>query len=103
MPEIKFTNNAVNDLTDIWNYTVETWSESQADQYYNLILNACKAIANKPKFSKVYEQIYPDLKGEKISKHIIFYRVMANQSIEIERILHERMDLKEKLMQGSND
>jgi toxin ParE1/3/4 len=97
MPKIKFTNNAVNDLTDIWNYTVETWSEIQADQYYNLILNACKALANQPKFSKAYEEIYPELKGEKISKHIIFYRVMANQSIEIERILHERMDLKNKL------
>ncbi len=97
MPKIKFTNNAVNDLTDIWNYTVENWSESQADQYYNLILNACKALANQPKFSKAYEEIYPELKGEKISKHIIFYRVMANQSIEIERILHERMDLKKNL------
>lgn len=97
MPKIKLTNNAVNDLTDIWNYTVETWSEIQADQYYNLILNACKSLANQPKFSKAYEEIYPELKGEKISKHIIFYRVMANQSIEIERILHERMDLKKKL------
>jgi toxin ParE1/3/4 len=97
MPKIKFTNNAVNDLTDIWNYTIETWSESQADQYYNLILNAFKALVNQPKYSKVFEEIYPELKGEKISKHIIFYRVMANQSIEIERILHERMDLKKNL------
>jgi toxin ParE1/3/4 len=62
-----------------------------------LILNACKALANQPKYSKVFEEIYPELKGEKISKHIIFYRVMANQSIEIERILHERMDLKKNL------
>jgi toxin ParE1/3/4 len=65
MPKIKFTNNAVNDLTDIWNYTVETWSESQADQYYNLILNACKALVNQPKYSKVYEEIYPELKVKK--------------------------------------
>jgi toxin ParE1/3/4 len=62
-----------------------------------LILNACKALVNQTKYSKVYEEIYPELKGEKISKHIIFYRVMANQSIEIERILHERMDLKKNL------
>jgi toxin ParE1/3/4 len=97
MPKIRFTKKAVNDLTDIWNYTVETWSESQADHYYNLILNACNAPANQSNFSKVYEEIYPELKGEKISKHIIFYRVKANQSIEIERILHERMDLKKNL------
>ena len=63
MPKLKFTNNAVQDLSDIWSYTAETWSESQADKYYKLI---------------------------------IFYRVLEDQSIEITRILHERMDLKKK-------
>jgi toxin ParE1/3/4 len=37
------------------------------------------------------------LKGKRASKHIIFYRVMDDQTIEITRILHERMDLKNKL------
>ena len=97
MAKFKLTNNAVKDLSDIWNYTFDTWSESQADKYYQLILNACGAIAKKPQQGKVYEEIYPDLKGKKASKHIIFYRVMADKSIEITRILHERMDLKNKL------
>jgi toxin ParE1/3/4 len=97
MAKFKLTNNAVKDLSDIWNYTVETWSESQADKYYKLILNACAAIAKKPQQGKVYEEIYPNLKGKKASKHIIFYRIMDDKSIEIARILHERMDLKNKL------
>ena len=97
MALFKLTNNAVKDLSDIWNYTFDAWSESQADKYYKLILNACAAIAKKPQQGKVYEEIYPDLKGEKASKHIIFYRVMEDKSIEITRILHERMDLKNKL------
>lgn len=97
MAKFKFTNNAVKDLTDIWNYTVETWSESQADKYYKLIINAGSAIAKKPEIGKVYPEIYPDLKGKIASKHIIFYRVMEDQSIEITRILHERMDVKNKM------
>ena len=97
MAKFKLTNNAVKDLTDIWNYTVEAWSESQSDKYYKLLLNACSSIAKKQQSGKVYEEIYPDLKGKKTSKHIIFYRVMEDQSIEIVRILHERMDLKSKL------
>jgi len=97
MAKFKFTNNAVKDLTDIWNYTVEIWSESQADKYYKLIINACSAIAKKPEIGKVYPEIYPDLKGKITSKHIIFYRVMEDQSIEIIRILHERMDVKNKM------
>ena len=97
MAKFKFTNNAVKDLSDIWSYTVETWSESQADKYYKLIINACSAIAKKPQIGKEYSEIYSELKGKKNSKHIIFYRVMEDKSIEITRILHERMDLKNKL------
>ncbi len=41
MAKFKLTNNAVKDLSDIWNYTFDAWSESQADKYYKLILDAC--------------------------------------------------------------
>lgn len=75
MAKFKLTNNAVKDLFDIWNYAFDTWSESQADKYYKLILNACAAIAKKPQQGKVYEEIYLELKGKKASKHIIFYRI----------------------------
>jgi toxin ParE1/3/4 len=97
MAKFKLTNNAVKDLSDIWNHTLESWSESQADKYYKLLLNACSSIAKKPQLGKVYQEIYPELKGIKTSKHIIFYRVMEDKSIEIVRILHERMDVKDKL------
>lgn len=97
MAKFKLTNKAVKDLSDIWNYTFETWSESQADKYYRLILNACTSIAKKPQNGKVYEEIYADLKGKKASKHIIFYRAIDDRTIEIIRILHERMDVKSHL------
>ena len=37
------------------------------------------------------------LRGKQTSKNIIFYRIMEDQSNEITRILHERMDLKNRL------
>jgi len=97
MAKFKLTNNAVKDLSDIWYYTVEAWSESQADKYYKLIISACSTSATKPQIGKAYPEIYSDLKGKLTSKHIIFYRVLEDQTIEITRILHERMDLKNKL------
>ena len=97
MAKFKLTNSAVKDLSDVWNYTYNTWSESQADKYYKLILNACSAIAKKPEQGKVYEEVYPDLKGQKTSMHIIVHRIMDDKSIEVTRILHERMELKNKL------
>jgi toxin ParE1/3/4 len=97
LAKFKLTNNALKDLSDIWNYTVLTWSERQADNYYNLIISECTAISKNPQIGKAYSEIHPDLKGKISSKHIIFYRELDNQTVEITRILHERMDFKNKL------
>ena len=38
MAKIRFSSKAVEDLTSIWNYTYRTWSERQADEYYNMLV-----------------------------------------------------------------
>ena len=97
MASFKLSKSALKDLSDIRNYTFDTWSESQADKYYKLLLSSCQAIAKNPQQGKVYEEIYPNLKGKKSSKHIIFYQIKNDKSIQIIRILHEKMDLKNNL------
>ena len=97
MANYKLTNKAVEDLTNIWEYTTEEWSEQQADRYYKLLLSRCQEIANQPELGKKYEGIKNDLLGLKAEKHIIFYRKQENKPIEITRILHGRMDLKSQL------
>lgn len=97
MANYELTNKAVEDLTGIWEYTIEKWSEQQADKYYNLLLDSCQDIGNNPELGKNYNGITKDLFGLKTNRHIIFYRKRINQPIEITRILHERMDLKNRL------
>lgn len=97
MANYKLTNKAVDDLTNIWNYTFDKWSEVQANRYYNLIIESCHNIANNPKIGKHYDGITRELFGLKTNKHIIFYRTLSDSPIEITRILHEQMDLKNKL------
>lgn len=72
----KLTKKAVDDLTKIWNYTVEKWSEEQADKYYSLLLDSCKTIANNPELGKSYFEIETELFGLKTNRHIIFYLVI---------------------------
>lgn len=93
----KLTNKAVDDLTKIWEYTIEKWSEQQADKYYYSLLDTCQAIANNPELGKNYFGINTDLLGLKINRHIIFYRKQGDKPLEITRILHERMDLQNRL------
>jgi toxin ParE1/3/4 len=97
MAEFKLTNKAVEDLSKIWDYTFEVWSEQQADKYYDGLISNCQEIAENPDLGKNYEGISEQLFGIKVNRHIIFYRILYQDYVEITRILHERMDLKKGL------
>lgn len=97
MAEYKLTNKAVEDLSKIWDYTFEVWTEQQADKYYEGLIYTCQEIANNPELGKSYEGISKQLLGIKTNPHIIFYRSLNESYVEITRILHERMDLKKRI------
>ncbi|WP_431127043.1 type II toxin-antitoxin system RelE/ParE family toxin [Flagellimonas flava] len=97
MARIIWRQRAIEDLNAIWEYTLIAWSENQADTYYNAIKFASNEIAANPLLGKTYSGISNDLLGLKSGKHIIFYHVVSENEIEIIRILHERMDLKNRI------
>lgn len=99
MAKYHLTNKAVEDLSDIWEYTVDTWSERQADDYYNMLIASFQKITENPQlFGLKYEEIAEGLRGYRANKHIIFYRILADEDILIIRILHQRMDLKHRIL-----
>lgn len=97
MAKFELTKKAVKDLSGIWEYTFDTWSEKQADKYYKQILSECNRLSIRPEDGRSYQGIVESLRGKKINKHIILYRVLGKQHIEVARILHERMDLKSRI------
>ena len=97
MAKYNLTKKAVEDLSDIWNYTFEYWSEAQADKYYKMLLDNFTDISNNPDLGKSYNEVTINLKGLRVNRHIIFYRKLNPDLVEIMRILHERMDLKNRI------
>ncbi len=97
MANCKFTNKAVCDLTQIWNYTYHSWSEIKADKYYHMLLANCREIAKNPAIGNNYSFISENLYGYKVGRHIIFYRTLENNEVEITRILHEQMDIRNRI------
>jgi toxin ParE1/3/4 len=97
MSNYKLTNKAVEDLEKIWDYTFERWSEQQADKYYALLIDSCHIIGENPSIGKNYFGVTTELFGLKTNRHIIFYRKLTDKPIEITRILHERMDLLNRI------
>jgi toxin ParE1/3/4 len=97
MASYTLTNKAVLDLSEIWEYTVETWSERQADKYYLMLLDFCQDLADGKVTGKNYLEINSEIFGFRAGQHILFYRKLSADKVEITRILHAKMDLKNKL------
>lgn len=97
MFKVILRQEAIDDLNDIWAYTFEEWSENQADKYYATLEFACTQIGKSPEIGKEYEGISKNLLGLRTGKHIIFYQIISEEEIEIIRILHAQMDLKNRL------
>jgi toxin ParE1/3/4 len=97
MADYILTNKAVEDLSKIWGYTFEAWSETQADRYYYMLLDSCQELADEKVCGKNYREVKEDILVFKVGLHIIFYRKLKDNKIEIARILHSRMDLKNRI------
>ena len=97
MARLILRQEAINDLTDIWDYTLQTWSKNQADDYYGKIKSACQEVAKDSDIGRKYFSIERNLLGYRVGKHIVFYQIVFHDEIEVIRILHERMDLEDKL------
>ena len=92
----KISKKAISDLEEIWLYTVEHWSVEQADRYYNLIFEEIAYICKNENAGKPMEHVRKGYKVAKVKSHLIFYKI-TNDAIEIVRILHERMDIDNRL------
>jgi toxin ParE1/3/4 len=89
---------AAKDMEDIWLYTFENWSKQQADRYINLIVDEIEFLSNNPKFGKNFSHIRSNYHCSKVKSHLIFYRLVEKQNtIEIIRVLHQRMDISSQL------
>ena len=97
MFEYHLSNKAVEDLSNIWNHTYETWSENQADKYYFELLSDCQELAENQNMGRNYDDIDENTFGFLSGQHIIFYDILNENEIEVVRILHSKMDLKNRI------
>ena len=93
----KISSQALIDLEQIWLYTVKNWSIEQADRYYNLLISEMEYISQNQDSGKSMNHIKNGYRVSKVKSHLIFYKTSSESEIEIIRILHERMDIENRL------
>lgn len=85
------------DLDDIWLYTSQQWSVEQADTYYKQLIDTIEALAERRLVWQKADHILPGYFKYQSNAHIIFFK-LADDYIDIVRILHGRMDIQAHLV-----
>lgn len=91
MFELVIRPRARDDLKQIWRYSFDQWGELQADSYLEKLHKGLQRLRSHPEIGVSREQIRPGYRALQIGQHQFYYRV-GEETIEIVRVLHERMD-----------
>ncbi|MDH6303862.1 toxin ParE1/3/4 [Parabacteroides sp. PF5-5] len=91
------SEEARRDIENIWLYTLDNWSLEQADRYYNLIIDEIEYISVNFEAGRDFSNIREGYRYSKVKSHLIFYKKSKDGKVEIIRILHERMDIENRL------
>lgn len=62
-----------------------------------MLIDSCNALAEEKLSGKKYPEVRTDILGFRAGQHIIFFRKTSSNTIEIARILHSSMDLKNRI------
>lgn len=97
MSSFILTASAEKDLHQIWRYTYHTWGLNQADHYLDLLEQKCADIHQEKALWKSLEEIEPGLYALRCEHHYLFFLHDESQVPIIIAILHERMNLLERI------
>ena len=97
MAEYIISEKALEDLNNIWIYTAENWSVEQANRYYNLIVDEIEYVSENLENAKDFKNVRKNYKFSKVKSHLVFYKKTENTEMEVVRILHEKMDVKNRI------
>jgi len=88
---------ALADLSDIWDYSYSNWGADQADVYVLAIHAACeelaKTLAKGRAGGQSAEHIRAGYRKYLIGSHVIFFKCKTRDTVEVLRILNQRMDV----------
>lgn len=93
----RISKKAIEDLDSIWLYTKENWSVEQADRYYHLIINEIEYITHHFESGRPMNHIRAGYRASKVKSHLVFYRKGEDNMVEIIRILHQSMDIENRI------
>ena len=103
VPHYELTEEADADIHAIAHYTISTWGSEQARRYEALLENHLRAIGQQKARARIFLEHRPELLVSRVEHHYVFHQVRKNQCPLILAVLHENMDLMNRLRDRLDD
>ena len=100
MPHFKIKATARNDLKGIAKYTEKTWSREQRNNYLAELDQAFHRLAENTELGKACDHIRPGYRVFPVGSHLIFYKLGTEETVDIIRVLHKRMNVSYRLFKA---
>ncbi len=97
MPVYELTEAADADVQAIAQYTVTTWGIEQARRYEAILERHFQAIGREKARTRGFLKNRPELRVSRIERHYVFHLVRKKECPLILAVLHENMDLMNRL------
>jgi len=97
MREVVFQPLALQDIENIYNYTLQIWGQSQAESYVRDLQSGIMAIRAHSSLGRILQYDVPSLRIYRVRDHLLIYRNLDEDTLLIIRILHARMDVPRHL------
>ena len=91
MKRLVLSHRARMDLAEIWDYSAEHWSASQADAYVTAVRQACDDLLEGRRKGRRVDLVKPGYYKFNVASHTLYFRVEM-ESLIIVRILHQSME-----------
>jgi len=99
------------DFANILKWTAENFGPRQSRIYRDTLVQAIRELVEGPDIatSKARDEIMPGLRTLHVARrgrrgsHFLMYRIANRRTIEIVRILHDRMDLQRHIPLATDD
>lgn len=87
----RLTPAARYDLEDIWQYTIERWSITQADRYADILEDTFERLMFMPEMARERTEFSPPVRIHPSSEHLIVHRIEGSDLV-ILRVLGAGQD-----------
>lgn len=87
--ELQFSPAAERDLSDIWDYSADTWSVDQADEYLLGLEALFELLCERPHIARERREFDPPVRIHQYRSHVVMFEA-SDAHLRVIRVMHAR-------------